>query len=362
VGVDIQAWLFVATVMVVVGLYFRLGRTGRMWTGLSLDVAGTAGASARPRSAVGKNFMEFCAGVPRGSTRVPKTGDENGRKGFGPGIVAAILAAAIFAILLLLASQFVGLSNKIVATLSSSTEPEDSGLFDYILPIFRDSTGLTVQVVAVGTGRALAMGERGDADALLVHDPIGESKFMAHGYGVDLRGVMYDDFVIVGPDTDPAGIRGLKDASKAFAQIASAGVLFASRGDDSGTNRAELRLWKLAGIESGPRDTWYRSLDRGMGPTLNIAAAMNAYTLTSRATWANFNNRQHLEILTAGDPMLLNPYTSILVNPAEWPHMKFNNARTWHEWLTSKPGADAIASYRINGMQVFFPLDNGKMQ
>jgi tungstate transport system substrate-binding protein len=291
-------------------------------------------------------------------------GDErNGRNDFGPGIVAAILAAAIFAILLLLASQFVGLSSQFVGlssqfvvTLSSSTEPEDSGLFDHILPIFRASTGLTVQVVAVGTGRALAMGERGDADALLVHDPIGESKFITDGCGIDLRGVMYDEFVIVGPNTDPAGIRGLKDAPKAFAQIASAGVLFASRGDDSGTHRAELRLWKLAGIEPGPHDTWYRSLDRGMGPTLNIAARMNAYTLTDRATWANFNNRQHLEILTAGDPMLVNPYASILVNPAKWPQAKFSDAQTWHEWLTSKPGADAIASYRINGEQVFFPL------
>ena len=275
------------------------------------------------------------------------------------GIVAAALVTAIFAILLLLASLFVGLSGQFFITLSSSTEPEDSGLFDYILPIFRASTGLTVQVVAVGTGRALAMGERGDADALLVHDAIGENKFMAHNYGVDRRRVMYDDFVIVGPDTDPAGIRGLTDAPKAFAQIVSSGVLFASRGDDSGTNRAELRLWKLAGIEPGPRDTWHRSLDRGMGQTLDIAASMNAYTLTDRATWANFNNRQHLEILTAGDPMLLNPYTSILVKPAKWPHAKFNDAQAWHEWLTSKPGADAIAKYRINGEQVFFPLGNG---
>ena len=282
----------------------------------------------------------------------------NGFALFVKGIVAAAVVTATFAILLLLASQFVGLSSPVFVILSSSTEPEDSGLFDYILPIFRASTGLTVQVVAVGTGRALAMGERGDADALLVHDAIGESKFMAHGYGVDLRGVMYDDFVIVGPDTDPAGIRGLKDAPKAFAQIANAGVLFASRGDDSGTHRAELRLWKLAGIEPGPRDTWYRSLDRGMGPTLDIAAGMNAYTLADRATWTNFNNRQHLEILTAGDPMLLNPYASILVNPAKWPHAKFNDAQAWHEWLTSKPGADAIAKYRVNGEQVFFPLGN----
>jgi tungstate transport system substrate-binding protein len=241
-------------------------------------------------------------------------------------------------------------------TLSSTTSTADSGLFDYILPVFRSASGIDVHVIAVGTGRALAIGERGEADALLVHDPIGEAKFIADGFGIDLRPVMYDDFVIVGPDTDPAGIRGLKDAAKAFAQIASAGVLFASRGDDSGTNRAELRLWKLAGIESGPRDIWYRSLEQGMGQTLNFAAGMNAYTLTDRATWAYFNNRQHLVILSAGDPALFNPYSSILENPAKWPHVKISDARIWHEWLTSKPGADAIASYRINGLQVFFPL------
>jgi tungstate transport system substrate-binding protein len=282
--------------------------------------------------------------------------DRNGRNGFGPGIVAAILAAAIFAILLLLKSQFVGLSPQFVVTLSSSTEPEDSGLFDHILPIFRASTGLTVHVIAVGTGRALAMGERGEADALLVHDPIGERKFITDGCGTDLSPVMYDDFVIVGPDTDAAGIRGLKDAAKAFAQIASSGVLFASRGDDSGTNRAELRLWKLAGIQLDPHSPWYHKLDQGAAATLNIAAAINAYALTDQATWGKFNNRQHLEILTAGDPMLLNPYASILVNPAKWPQAKFSDAQTWHKWLTSKSGADAIASYRINGEQVFFPL------
>jgi tungstate transport system substrate-binding protein len=244
-------------------------------------------------------------------------------------------------------------------TLGSGMEPEDSGLFDYILPIFRALTGLTVHVVPVGTGRALTMGERGDADALLVHDPNGEAKFIGDGFGIDLRVVMHDDFVIVGPGSDPAGIRGFKNAAKAFAQIARVGVFFASRGDDGGTHRAELRLWKMAGIEPGPRDTWYRSVNGGMGRTLNIAAALNAYTLTDRATWANFSDRRGLEILITGDPALFNPYASILVNPAKWPHVKFGDARTWHEWLTSKPGIDAIASYRINGMQVFFPLGGG---
>jgi tungstate transport system substrate-binding protein len=170
-------------------------------------------------------------------------------------------------IIALLASMFVigaAQADERFITLASSNEPEASGLFDYILPIFRASTGVTVHVIAVGTGRALAMGERGEADALLVHDPVGEAKFVAQGFGIDMSPVMYDDFVIVGPGTDLAGIRGFKDAAKAFAQIASAGVLFASRGDDSGTNRAELRLWKLAGIQLDPHSPWYHKLDQDM--------------------------------------------------------------------------------------------------
>jgi tungstate transport system substrate-binding protein len=240
-------------------------------------------------------------------------------------------------------------------TLSSTTSTQDSGLFDYILPIFKTATGLSVHVVAVGTGQALAIGERGDADALLVHDRPGEDKFVADGFGIDRRDVMYNDFVIVGPSADPASIHGLKSATKALAQIAAAGAPFASRGDDSGTNRMELRLWKSAGLTPDKNTAWYRNLGQGMGATLNIASAMNAYTLTDRATWANFKNRQSLEILVEGDAVLLNPYGSILVNPAKWPQVKFADAKTWHEWLTSKPGLDAITSYRINGEQLFFP-------
>jgi tungstate transport system substrate-binding protein len=240
-------------------------------------------------------------------------------------------------------------------TLSSTTSTQDSGLFGYILPIFQAATGVSVHVVAVGTGQALVIGEHGDADALLVHDRPGEDKFVADGYGIDRRDVMYNDFVIVGPATDPAHIGGLKDARKALTQIAAAQAPFASRGDDSGTNRMELRLWKAAGIPVDAHNGWYRDLGQGMGPTLNTAAAMNAYTLTDRATWANFKNRQGLEILTAGDPALFNPYGSILVNPAKWPQVKAADARTWHEWLTAKPGLDAITSYRINGEELFFP-------
>jgi tungstate transport system substrate-binding protein len=240
-------------------------------------------------------------------------------------------------------------------TLSSTTSTEDSGLFGHIIPLFRAARGIDVHVVAVGTGQALAIGERGDADALLVHDRAGEDKFVADGFGIDRRDVMYNDFVIVGPRADPAGIRGLNSAREAFARIAVARAPFASRGDDSGTNRMELRLWKSAGITLEKGSTWYRDLGQGMGPTLNVAAGLHAYTLTDRATWANFKNRQGLEILTDGDPALFNPYGSILVNPAKWPRVKSAEAKTWHDWLTSKPGLDAITSYRIDGEQLFFP-------
>jgi tungstate transport system substrate-binding protein len=240
-------------------------------------------------------------------------------------------------------------------TLSSTTSTQDSGFFDFILPIFRTATGLSVHVVAVGTGEALAIGQRGDADALLVHDRLGEDKFVANGFGIDRRNVMYNDFVIVGPNTDPAHVRGLKDARPALSQIASTTSPFASRGDDSGTNRMELRLWKSASIQPDAHSGWYRDLGQGMGATLNIAAAMNAYTLTDRATWANFKNRQGLEILVEGDAALLNPYGSILVNPVKWPQVKIGDARIWHEWLTSKAGLDVITSYKINGEEMFFP-------
>jgi len=261
------------------------------------------------------------------------------------------IVALILSIIVVSAAQ----ADERFITLSSTTSTQDSGLFGFILPIFKAATGLSVHVVAVGTGQALAIGERGDADALLVHDRVGEDKFVAEGFGIDRRDAMYNDFVIVGPKSDPAHIRGLKDARKALEQIAAAAAPFASRGDDSGTNRMELRLWKSAGIQPDPRNGWYRDLGQGMGATLNIAAAMDAYTLTDRATWANFKNRQGLEILTEGDPALFNPYGSILVNPAKWPKVKSNDAKIWHEWLTSKVGLDAITSYRINGEELFFP-------
>lgn len=239
-------------------------------------------------------------------------------------------------------------------TLASTTSTEQSGLFGHLLPLFRRASGIEVRVVAVGTGQALVLAARGDADAVLIHDRIGEDKFVADGHGLDRRDVMFNDFVIVGPKADPAGIRGLKAAKEVFRRIASTSAPFASRGDDSGTHRMEQRLWQASGIET-PRSGWYRELGQGMGPTLNAAAGLNGYTLTDRATWANFKNRQDLEILAEGDPALFNPYGSILVNPAKGAHIKAADARIWHEWLTSSDGRGAIDGFRIAGEQLFFP-------
>jgi tungstate transport system substrate-binding protein len=191
---------------------------------------------------------------------------------------------------------------------------------------------------------------------VLVHDREGEDKFVADGHGLDRRDVMFNDFVLVGPSSDPARIRGLTDAREAFRRIAASPSLFASRGDDSGTHRMELRFWRMANVEIGARPNWYRELGQGMGPTLNTAAGLDAYTLTDRATWANFKNRQRLEILTEGDAALFNPYGSILVNPAKGPHIKAADAKAWHNWLTSPLGREAISSYKISGEQLFFPL------
>lgn len=240
-------------------------------------------------------------------------------------------------------------------TLASTTSTEQSGLFGHILPLFTQATGISVRVVAVGTGQALKIGQQGDADALLVHDRAGEDKFVTEGYGFDRRDVMYNDFVIVGPKADPAKVAGLKDATEAVKRIAAAKAPFASRGDDSGTNRAELRFWKAAGVDVKAAQGWYRELGQGMGPTLNTAAAMNAYTLADRGTWANFKNRQTLTILVEGDKALFNPYGSILVDTKKRPADKAADAKLWHEWLTGPKGQIAIESFRIGGEQVFFP-------
>ena len=238
--------------------------------------------------------------------------------------------------------------------LASTTSTEQSGLFGHLLPLFRRESGIEVRVVAVGTGQALAIGARGDADALLVHDRAGEERFVAEGHGLDRREVMHNDFVIVGPGGDPAGIRGLRDAREALARIRATRAPFASRGDDSGTHRTEMRLWRAVGV-AAPAGDWYRETGQGMGPTLNVAAALGAYALTDRGTWASFANRQGLALLSEGDPALFNPYGSILVNPAKGPHVRAAEARAWHEWLTSPSGRAAIAAYRVGGDQLFVP-------
>ncbi|MBD3639352.1 MAG: substrate-binding domain-containing protein, partial [Marinobacter sp.] len=202
-------------------------------------------------------------------------------------------------------------------TLASTTSTENSGLFDSILPKFKDATGIEVRVVAVGTGQAFEIARRGDADSLLVHDTAGEQRFVENGYATERADVMYNDFVVIGPEDDPANIREAQSAAEAFAAIARAEAPFASRGDDSGTNRAELRLWENAGVE--PEGEWYRELGSGMGPTLNTAAAMDAYVMSDRATWVAFGNRQNLTLLFEGDEVLFNQYGSLLLSEEKHP-------------------------------------------
>ena len=242
-------------------------------------------------------------------------------------------------------------------TLASTTSTEQSGLFDSILPKFKEESGIDVRVVAVGTGQAFEIARRGDADSLLVHDTTGEKRFVAEGYGSKRQNVMYNDFVILGPDSDPAGVRDAKNVEEALTRIADAEAPFASRGDDSGTNRAELRLWEAADIQ--PSGEWYRELGSGMGPTLNTAAGMDAYVMSDRATWVAFQNPQNLAIVFEGDEALFNQYGSILISEERFPDLKHDLAKQWHEWLLSQDGQEAIADYRVDGQQLFFPNADG---
>ena len=241
-------------------------------------------------------------------------------------------------------------------TLASTTSTQASGLFDYLLPKFTEKSGVEVRVVAVGTGQALKLGEKGDADALLVHDPAGEEKFVKQGYGVDRRLVMYNDFVIVGPAADPAHIKGGRDAVAAFKAIAQAKATFLSRGDDSGTHRQELRLWETAGIDvKSASGTWYKELGAGMGAALNTAAGLDGHTMSDRATWLSFKNRARLVLLVEGDPKLYNQYSVILVNPDRHPEVKADEARSFMDWLTSPAGQQAIGSFTVEGQTLFHP-------
>ena len=241
-------------------------------------------------------------------------------------------------------------------TVASTTSTEQSGLFRHLLPIFEKSTGVRVRVVAVGTGQALDIGRRGDADVVLVHAKPLEEKFVADGYGVKRHEVMYNDFVVIGPRADPAGIRGMKDAASAFRKISEARAPFVSRGDKSGTHFAELEIWRSAGIDIGAaRGRWYRETGQGMGPALNTAAAMDAYVLSDRGTWGTFRNRGTLGILVEGDQRLFNQYGVMLVNPEKHPGVKRAMAQAFIDWLISGEGQAAIAAYRPNGEQLFFP-------
>jgi tungstate transport system substrate-binding protein len=240
---------------------------------------------------------------------------------------------------------------------SSTTSTENSGLFKHILPIFQDKTGIAVRVVAQGTGQALDTGRRGDCDVVFVHNRNAELKMVQEGWFVNRHDVMYNDFVIVGPASDPAGIRGIKDAVAALKKIRAAQAPFASRGDKSGTHSAELRLWKAGGID--PKGSWYRETGSGMGATLNTASGMNAYALSDRGTWLSFKNRGELTILVQGDARLFNQYGVMLVNPAKHPEVKQDLGQAFIDWLVSPAGQGAIAAYKIGGEQLFFPNAKG---
>jgi len=239
--------------------------------------------------------------------------------------------------------------------MASTTSTEQSGLFAHLLPAFRKATGIDVKVVAVGTGQALDMGRRGDADVLFVHDKPAEEKLVADGFGIKRSDVMYNDFVLLGPKADPAGVKG-SDIVPALRKLSESGSSFVSRGDKSGTHAAELRYWKEAGIDSpAGKMSGYKECGCGMGPALNIASSTDAYVLADRGTWLSFKNRGDLEILVQGDKRLFNQYGVIVVNPARHPHVKTALAQAFADWVLSPDGQNTIASYRINGEQLFFP-------
>ena len=239
--------------------------------------------------------------------------------------------------------------------MASTTSTEQSGLFTQLLPTFTQATGITVRVVAVGTGQALDTGRRGDADIVFVHDQVAEEKFVAEGFGLQRKAVMYNDFVLIGPKNDPAGTRG-KDIAAALQKLAAKGSEFISRGDKSGTHAAELRYWKVAGVDvAAAKPAGYKECGCGMGPALNIASSSNAYVLADRGTWLNFKNRGELAVLVEGDQHLFNQYGVMVVNPARHPHVKKDLAQAFADWIVAPAGQAAIAAYKIGGEQLFFP-------
>ena len=241
-------------------------------------------------------------------------------------------------------------------TVASTTSTEQTGLFGCILPAFKKDTGIDVRVVALGTGQALDMARRGDADIAFVHDRPAEDKFVAEGAGINRKDVMYNDFVIIGPKSDPAKVAGGKDAAAALKKIADAKAPFVSRGDKSGTHAAELRLWKSAGVDlDAAKGPWYRDTGSGMGPALNTASSIGGYILSDRGTWLSFKNKGDLTVVVEGDRVLFNPYGVMLVNPAKHPHVKQADAQRFIDWLVSPAGQKSIADYKIDGQQLFFP-------
>jgi tungstate transport system substrate-binding protein len=262
-------------------------------------------------------------------------------------------------LLLLFAMLFLALpafAQEKFIVVASTTSTEQSGLFGHLLPIFQKKTGIQVRVVALGTGQALDLARRGDADVVFVHALSAEEKFLAEGFGVKRFPVMYNDFVLIGPKADPAKVAGGKDILEALRKIKAAGAPFVSRGDKSGTHMAELDLWKMGGIDIGKeKGPWYRDTGQGMGPALNTAAAMNAYVLADRGTWISFKNRGELGIAVAGDKRLFNQYGVMLVNPAKHPNVKKDLGQAFVDWVVSPEGQKAIAEYKIGGEQLFFP-------
>ena len=238
---------------------------------------------------------------------------------------------------------------------SSTTSTTDSGLFNHLLPLFKNKTGIDVRVVSQGTGQALDTGRRGDADVVFVHAKAQEDKFVADGFGVERKPVMYNDFVLIGPKADPAGIKGSKDIAAALKAVQTKQAPFVSRGDKSGTHSAELALWKNAGVDiEQAKGPWYREIGQGMGAALNTASALNGYVLSDRATWLNFKNRGDLEIVVEGDKRLFNQYGVILVNPAKHAHVKAEAGQKFIDWIVSPAGQQAIADFKVGGEQLFF--------
>lgn len=270
-----------------------------------------------------------------------------------PTITRRHLSFAPHAVVLAIALAHGAASAQATITMASTTSTEQSGLFGYLLPEFKKASGIDIKVVALGTGQALDMARRGDADVLFVHDQVAEEKFVADGWGVKRYPVMYNDFILVGPKADPAGTQG-KDIVEALKKLATGSASFISRGDKSGTHAAELRYWKLAGADAA-KGSGYKECGCGMGPALNIAASSGAYVLADRGTWLNFKNRADMVVLVEGDTRLFNQYGVMVVNPAKHPQVKVQDAQKFVDWVISPGGQASIAGYRIGGEQLFFP-------